>query len=487
MIVIEALPAVVVSAGGSAVDETLMSQLVRLEVTQRVNAPASCELEFSDAGGRAMQTFARGHALNVRVGAQQKQIFSGAVAAVEFEARGALVRTIRVLATDALDSLRHGSPVRVHTNVTFSELARELTASAGISADLDVTGPVFARLVQHRRSDFDLLVDAAERAGVYVWLEGTTLHSCSAAPAAATLALALGTDLREARILLSDATAVATVDVCGWDPHIARERRGHAAQQADSSAAVTITNVVLRSDREADAYARSQIERRSAAAAALQAVAEGDPALAPGLCVRIKDLPGAYAGPFRLTSVCHKLSPELGYVVELSSALPPGHAPRDRAIATLGVVADVRDPENLGRVKVRYPAVDDAESDWLQVLAAGAGGKKGLVALPAEGDRVLVIGLDDDPAHGIIIGALYGQDGMPGDRARPFAGYAFFSPGGHVIELDDDGAMTLRTPGGTKLELGQKQSTLHSETDLRIEAPGKTISIGAKQVEFETT
>ena len=76
---------------------------------------------------------------------------------------------------------------------------------------------------------------------------------------------------------------------------------------------------------------------------------------------------------------------------------------------------------------------------------------------------------------------------MPGDRARPFAGYAFFSPGGHVIELDDDGAMTLRTPGGTKLELGKTQSTLHSETDLRIEAPGKTISIAAKQVEFKTT
>ena len=48
-----------------------------------------------------------------------------------------------------------------------------------------------------------------------------------------------------------------------------------------------------------------------------------------------------------------------------------------------------------------------------------------------------MIGLDDDPAHGIIIGAVRARRDAR-DRARPFAGYAFFSPGGDVIELDDD-------------------------------------------------
>jgi len=119
------------------------------------------------------------------------------------------------------------------------------------------------------------------------------------------------------------------------------------------------------------------------------------------------------------------------------------------------------------------------------MLAAGAGGKKGLVALPATGDLVLVLGVDHDPAHGIVLGALYGSGGLPGERARSFKGYALYSPGGHTIELDDDGALLLRTIGGTKLELGRDRSTLHSETDLRIEAPGKTLTIAADKVEIE--
>jgi phage baseplate assembly protein gpV/phage protein D len=471
--------------GSTAIGEELMAQLVRIDAMLRVNAPATCELEFSDPNGEAASAFTRGTALSVHVGLAQRRIFGGSIAAVELEARGDRVRTIRVLAFDALESLRHGAPVRTHSNVTFAELARELTQPYGIDSTVDVAGPLFPRLVQHRRSDFDLLVSAAERAGVHVWLDGTTLRSCNAAPGSTGITLTIGEDLREANILISDSPAVSSVDVCGWDPHVAGERHGHASGASKSAASLAITNVVLRSDREGDAFARSQMERRVASTAVLQAVSEGNPELEPGTCVRIAGVSSAFAGPFRLTCVTHKLSPELGYVVELSSALPPPHPPRDRSIATLGIVADVRDPEHLGRVKVRYPAVDDAESDWLQVLAAGAGGKKGLVALPAEKDRVLVIGVDDDPAHGVIIGALYGQEGMPGDPGRPLSGYALFSPGGHIIELDDDGALTLRTAGGTSLELGKEKSTLHSTTDLRIEAPGQTITIGASQVEIE--
>ena len=178
-------------------------------------------------------------------------------------------------------------------------------------------------------------------------------------------------------------------------------------------------------------------------------------------------------------------SRSVGYVVELSSELPQPHPPAQNASATLGVVADVRDPERLGRIKVRYPALGDAESDWLQLLAAGAGGKKGLVALPAIDHLVLVLIVDDDPANAVILGALYGSSGLPGERTKTFNGYAFYSPGGHMVKLDDDGALTLQTSGGTSIALGRDLSTLHSETDLVIEAPGKSITIAANAVEVK--
>jgi len=485
MSVIEALPALDLSLGGSALDDELFTELVSATVEQRVNAPASCELEFNDPLGRAADAFAAGAAFTLRAGAERRTLFEGTVAALELVARGERVRTLRVLAYDALDKLRRGAPVRVHSDVTFADLARELTLPLGITVDFEQPGTLRPRVVQHRRSDFDLLLDAAERAGSYVRLDAGCLRSYPIAPAGESKELELGVELREANVTLSEVDAASSVAVRGWDPHRVRAYHGTAKSASAGAPEVTVTNVIVRSDGQADAFARSQIERRAAAGSVLVAVAEGDTALEPGLCVRLRGLGSAYGGPFRITLARHRFTPAFGYIVELSSALPAAHAPPQNASATLGIVADVRDPEGLGRLKVRYPALDDAESDWLQMLAAGAGGKKGLVALPAVDDLVLVLGVDDDPAHGIVLGALYGSGGLPGERPKAFKGYAFYSPGGHMIELDDEGSLLVRASGGSSLELGRKSTTLHSETDLVIEAPGRTITIAATLVEIE--
>ena len=42
------------------------------------------------------------------------------------------------------------------------------------------------------------------------------------------------------------------------------------------------------------------------------------------------------------------------------------------------IVTDVRDPENLCRVKVKFPAMSDSyESDWARTVQAGAGRRPG--------------------------------------------------------------------------------------------------------------
>jgi uncharacterized protein involved in type VI secretion and phage assembly len=483
--VLDAPATLEIALAGTAVDDALMAELASATIEQRLNAPASCELTFNDPLGRAAQLCKLGVPVAVRAGIEHQTIFDGSFARIELVVRGDLARTLRVIAYDALDSLRRGTPVRVHSDVTFVGLARELTRSLGIDVDATPYGTVQPHVVQHRRSDFDLLLESAERAGAYFRLVDGTLRTYPIAASGSAKALEIGRDVRELTVTLSDADAAAAVDVSGWDPHRGRAFHGTAARTAGGNADVKLTNVIVRSDGQADAVARSQIERRAANGATLHLVAEGNPALAPGDCIRLNDVPDGYAGPFRITLARHRFGPSLGYAVELSSALPAPHPPRQNASATLGVVADVRDPDAFGRVKVRYPAMHDAESDWLQVLAAGAGGKKGLVALPAVDDLVLVLVVDDDPANAVVLGALYGSGGMPGERPEAFKGYALYSPGGHTIRLDDDGALTLSTPAGTSIELGRDEMRLHSQTDLTIEAPGKTITIAATAVEVK--
>src|SRR4029450_10081092 len=57
----------------------------------------------------------------------------------------------------------------------------------------------------------------------------------------------------------------------------------------------------------------------------------------------------------------------------------------------IGIVTNNQDPENLHRVKLRFPWLDGAtESHWARVATPMAGNKRGLYFLPEVDDEVLV-------------------------------------------------------------------------------------------------
>ena len=58
----------------------------------------------------------------------------------------------------------------------------------------------------------------------------------------------------------------------------------------------------------------------------------------------------------------------------------------------VALVTNNKDPENQGRVKVRFPWLDDtAESHWCRLSARYAGKDRGMYFVPEVGDEVLVV------------------------------------------------------------------------------------------------
>jgi phage baseplate assembly protein V len=189
-----------------------------------------------------------------------------------------------------------------------------------------------------------------------------------------------------------------------------------------------------------------------------------------------------------LTEVTHCFDSEHRFVSEISTSPP---APRPRAkgtLAVLGVVTRVNDPEEMGRVQVSLPAFGGVETDWMSVVTVGAGAGKGLVMLPDVGDHVLVLCVQEDPAQGVVLGGLYGPQGPPdsGVEGESIKRATWITPGGQKVQLDDskksvrvensDGSYLLLTPGKVKL---------HAAADLEIEAPGRTVQIRGKAINFE--
>ena len=78
----------------------------------------------------------------------------------------------------------------------------------------------------------------------------------------------------------------------------------------------------------------------------------------------------------------------------------------------VGIVTNNQDPDNMHRVKVRFPWLNqDHESNWARVATSMAGNGRGAYFLPEVDDEVLVAfehGLIDQP---YVIGSLWnGKD-----------------------------------------------------------------------------
>lgn len=119
-----------------------------------------------------------------------------------------------------------------------------------------------------------------------------------------------------------------------------------------------------------------------------------------------------------------------------------------------GIVVQNKDPDNLDRVKVRLPWLDQGDTDqshWAQFCVPMEGKKYGWYALPDIDDVVAVLFLSGDISQPIVIGGVWSKaDSSPEpneDGKNNFRGYR--SRAGHRLVFDDSQA-------GTKLWFADK-------------------------------
>lgn len=173
----------------------------------------------------------------------------------------------------------------------------------------------------------------------------------------------------------------------------------------------------------------------------------------------------------------------------------------------LGLVTNNKDPEGLGRVKVKYPWREDSqESYWARLAVLAAGNDRGTLWLPEVGDEVLLAFDKGDIEHPYVLGALWnGKDKPPetnadGDnntkkiRSRSGHQVTMFdktgeesleikTKGGHTILMDDkSGSARLEikdSSGSNKLVIETAQNSLTIESGLSLKIKSQTIEIEA--------
>lgn len=159
----------------------------------------------------------------------------------------------------------------------------------------------------------------------------------------------------------------------------------------------------------------------------------------------------------------------------------------------VGIVTNNRDPEGLGRVKVRFPWLsDDDESQWARIAFPMAGKGRGTYFLPEVDDEVLIAFGHGDPRLPYVVGALWnGQDAPPEGNADGENNVRTIrSRSGHELRFDDSGAapkVELRDKAGDSIVLDAADDSIYIRggKEILVSAETGAIRLRAPSVEIE--
>lgn len=496
------MPVVRVSVDGAAIDPVLVAALASVRVRREASAPAACSLVYEGpVDATALERAARpGAAVVVSVEGAHEPLFTGSVVTVEsaFASDGL---TVTLRCQDAAHALRAVSRLRSFIEVSVADLAREIAADAGLTVVATDDGPLLPRLMHDGRSALELLTAVTRSAGLWWQVDraGQALRLFGADGDEGEVSAAYGENLLEAAVTATTLEHRSGWRIHGWDPVTGDVSSGSsdAGPGAPDAQEAVRGGTTTRGAAHLDALARALATDDRSAARTIRALVDGDPSLVPGASLDVRGLSGDASGRFVVLGADHVIDAIGGYTCAVTSAPPEHLRMRDRiddpsaraAALTVADVLRIDDPSGLGRVRVGMSVFDGLESEWLPVLALGAGASKGLALQPDIGDRVLVAHDPRDPGRGVVLGGIRTSDGgEPGVGVVDGAVgvYGLGLPTGQSVRLASGGdtvAVANRT--GSRIEISETGIRVHAAGDLVLEAPGRTLRLQAARIELE--
>lgn len=159
----------------------------------------------------------------------------------------------------------------------------------------------------------------------------------------------------------------------------------------------------------------------------------------------------------------------------------------------IALVTDNRDPEKLGRVKVKYPVfLKTDESWWAPIIMLGAGKNRGWFFIPEPEDEVLVLFEQGHMDRPLVVGALWNgkdkphEDNKDGKNKRR----VIKSRAGSRIIFDDDKKELIVEDGGgvgyIKFEASSNKITIEAKQgDVCLQSPQGDMTVIAQEAELK--
>ncbi|WP_369216151.1 VgrG-related protein [Streptomyces flavofungini] len=526
-----------VRVGGSELLPDVAEKLVDGWVDQGFGVPAAFRLTFRDPKREIIDD------LRIRFGTKVvitpvadgsgngDPLLTGEVTALEADYDGAGTFTV-IRGYDYGHRFLRQRRVAAYTDETASSIVRTLAAQAGVPIGrIGSCRRRYEFISQANVTDWDFIARLADENKMIVHLDADGKFNfvppkpSSGAPSPDTssdtvpLVLKSGVDILRLRTAVTAADQVSEVETRGWDVATAREivetsrtvtdpgftigTTPAKAAGAFKKSRLVQTGTPYDKAAEAESSAKALFDDVSSSFSELEVVVHGSPELRPGVPVALADVGTPFQGKYTTTSVRHVFGNGRRYEswVTVSGrqwrslyGLTSGgteSVPRLPGVAN-AVVTDVDVKGGQGRVKLKFPWLDDTYvSDWTRCVQLG--GQRGGGIFPMDvGDEVLV-GFDRGALdHPFVIGGLYnGRDEPTAVKDAPLYSGARNQASRHTLSdrrgnrIDLLSQPTGGSKQGVRIASGDGRLTIsldRAETEITVDSKGAVKITGGRSV-----
>lgn len=493
------------------------AELISARVERGLCVIARASLRFSDAGFQlsASSRFALGSDVTIKAGTTE--LVTGVITGVSIEQHSAEGTEFVVTVDDKGCKLARQMEPATYLDMTYADVIKKLCQQAGLVGE--VSGSALDQMNKYQLrtgSALDYIDHVARRTGSVWWVDGTTVHVVQAGTASGEVSLSLGTDLFRFSVRASGLRPTSS-RVSGWDQSQQQPIIGNGMAEASVSSAfvskylgkgpdalgdgkASTADWFPMTQTEADAVAGTLLDDAQAAAVVARGECWVNPAIKPGVTVKITDA-GPASGSYLVSEAEHVLTAAGYYTRFVAGPRRPtglvdtlGRPAPDPGLSIpgliVGKVTDNNDPDGNGRVKVKFAALDGAvESMWARVVTIGAGAERGFVVQPEVNDEVLVGFEYGDTRRPVVIGGLFSPNNKLPEAGNLVSNgkvdyRRITSRKNHVIEIADGETDATQY---IKLGLGTAAHTLLlGKEKFSVEvAQGKPVTIKAGAAKFE--
>ncbi|NDZ83231.1 VgrG-related protein [Streptomyces sp. SID10853] len=527
-----------VTIGGAPLTKELASLLVGGWVDFGAGVPGAFELTFRDPKKKVLSESGADIGKKTVIApvadgqGAQSPLITGEITGLEIDYDGTGTRTV-IRGYDGGHRMLRQRRVIGYRNMTASDIARKLAGQDKLPiGNIDATKGIYEYITQANVTDWDFLCRLADENERVMSVDSkgefqfAKPDPASGAPPVSTpsekspYVLEAGVDILRCRAAVTSADQVAKVEARGWDVTAKRDLVGKSpatsnpgisigtspAKASSKFGPATIVETDTPYDKQSEVKnaASALADDVTAAFAELEVTVRGNPKLRPGVPVALADVGDPFEGKYTVTAARHTFGDGRHYETFLTVSgrqwrstygLTSGGASPSVRLPSVAnaLVTDVKDPLRQGRVKLRFPWLDDMyTSDWTRTVQFGGLKGGGLIA-PDAGDEVLVAFDRGALDHPFVIGGLYNGKDKPGTNdVQPYdrtsgraTRHTLADRSNNRVDLLDQ-----RTGGkrGVRISSGDDRLTINldrTKTEITVDSKGSVTIKGTRSVSVE--